>query len=398
MRRIVTVAMLVALPIAFSVAASATPAFAQSAAPARAADAAWSAAIDSFRLRLRADVAADSVGGITAAVVIGDRMVWAEGFGWADRDRRIPAGVETIYRIGSISKSFTAVAMMRQVDAGVLSLDAPVARVLPQVSGFVQPRAGAGAVTFRQLASHTAGIAREPALEDAAAGPIEGWEQKVVASIPATRFDTLPGARYAYSNIGFGVLGLAVSRAGNSEFRSLVAREIFEPLGMTHSSFIVPHDDLRHLAVGYANRRDGTIDAAGPAREHAGRGYKVPNGGIYSTVGDLARFVAGMTGAAGDALLPLEHRLEMMRVQTPGADSSGYGLGFQITASEGGRRFVGHGGSVAGYTAHLVFEPESGIGVIILRNYNSGRTNLGRVTTELLASLTGNSGGSGEWE
>ena len=180
MRRTVNIAMLVALPIAFGLAGSAMPALAQSVATLRTADARWSAAIDSFRLRVRADVAADSVGGITAAVVVGDRMVWAEGFGWADRDRRIPAGVETIYRIGSISKSFTAVAMMRLVDAGVLSLDAPVAPALPQISGFAQPRPGAGAITFRHLASHTAGIVREPALEDAAAGPIEGWEQKVL--------------------------------------------------------------------------------------------------------------------------------------------------------------------------------------------------------------------------
>ena len=387
MRKTVHVVVLVALSILVGSLGTATPALAQSVATVRAPDAAWSAAIDSFRLRVRADVAADSVGGVTAAVVVGDRMVWAEGFGWADRDRRIPAGVETIYRIGSISKSFTAVAMMRLVDAGVLSLDAPVSSALPQISGFAQPRPGAGAVTFRHLASHTAGIVREPALEDAAAGPIEGWEQKVLASIPATRFDTVAGARYAYSNIGFGVLGLAVSRAANTEFRALVTREIFQPLGMTHSSFIVPREDLRHLAVGYANRRDGTIDADGPAREHAGRGYKVPNGGIYSTVGDLARFVAGMTGAAGDALLPLEHRLEMMRVQTPGSDSSGYGLGFQITSVEGGRRYVGHGGSVAGYTAYLVFEPESRVGVIILRNYSSGRTNLARASAQLLASL-----------
>ena len=349
--------------------------------------AAWTVAIDSFRLRLRADVAEDGVGGITAAIVVGDRMMWAEGFGWANRDRRIPAGVETIYRIGSISKSFTAVALMQLVDQGTLTLDYPVVRVLSQVEGFAQRPAAAAPVTFRHLASHTAGIIREPALDGAAAGPIEEWERKVLASIPATRFDTVPGARYAYSNIGFGVLGLAVSRAAGAEFREVVTRGIFQRLGMAHSSFVVPHDDLRHLAVGYANRRDGSIDADGPAREHRGRGYKVPNGGIYSTVGDLARFIAGMTGAAGDALLPLEHRLEMMRMQTPGSDSSGYGLGFQIRSGPEGRRFIGHGGSVAGYTAHLVFEPESAIGVVLLRNYGSGRTNLGRAATEVLAAL-----------
>ena len=81
------------------------------------------AAIDAFRERLRADVAADTIGGITAAVVIGDRIVWAEGFGWADRDKRVPAGVETIYRIGSISKTFTAVVLAQLVDRRIIALD-----------------------------------------------------------------------------------------------------------------------------------------------------------------------------------------------------------------------------------------------------------------------------------
>ncbi|HUF26788.1 MAG TPA: serine hydrolase domain-containing protein [Gemmatimonadaceae bacterium] len=348
---------------------------------------AWAGAIDTFRLRLRADVAADDVGGITAAVVVGDRMIWAEGFGWADRGRRIPAGVETIYRVGSISKSFTAVAMMQLADQGSLSLDMAVARVLPQANGFAQPRAGGRPVTFRHLASHTAGLVREPDLDGAAAGPIEEWERKVLASIPATRFDTIPGARYAYSNIGFGVLGLAISRAGSTEFRTLVTRGIFDRLGMTQSTFVVPHDDLRHLAVGYDNGRDGRIDRERPAVEHRGRGYKVPNGGIYSTLGDLARFIAGMTGAAGDALLPLESRLEMMRQQAAVSDSAGYGLGFELRTGSDGRWYVGHGGSVAGYTAHIVFEPESGVGVILLRNYGTGRTNLRQASRRLAEEI-----------
>ena len=348
--------------------------------------AAWRSILDGFAQRIAADVAADTIGGITAGVVIGDRIVWAKGFGYADRDRKTPANENTIYRIGSISKPFTAVALMQAAQRGVLKLDDPVEKYLPSTVRFTDPRPGAAPPTLRQLASHTAGLIREPALEGAASGPIAQWEDKVIASIPRTRFDTVPGTRYSYSNIGFGVLGLAVSRAAATPFIALVEDRIFKPLGMTSSTFIITDRLKPNLSVGYQNGRAG-IDAGLPAREHEGRGYKVPNGGIYSTVGDLGKFVGAMNGALGDRLLSASDRAEMLRVQTPGSKTDGYGLGFTINQGPNGRRVVSHGGSVAGYTAHLVFDPDARVGVVLLRNYASGRTQLGRASTDLLRDL-----------
>ncbi len=357
---------------------------------------AWDAAIESFRQQLRTDVAADDVGGISAAVVVGDRVVWAEAFGWADREAGIPAGVETIYRTGSISKSFTAVALMQQVERGVIALDDAVVSAMPEAAGFADRPDGAPPVTFRQLASHTAGLAREPELEGAAQGPIDTWERQVLRSIPTTPYDTLPGARYSYSNIGFGTLGLAVSRAAGTPFMELVTRQIFEALGMTRSTFIVPPELERHLAKGYVNRRDGTVDTETPFIEHRGRGYKVPNGGVYSTVLDLARFIAGMTGAAGHVMLGPASRRATMTVQTPEDPDEGYGLGFSVRTTEDGHRLVGHGGSVAGYTAYLLFEPGLRIGVVLLRNYNRGETDLSDAAAELLTALV-RAAGDADW-
>jgi CubicO group peptidase (beta-lactamase class C family) len=340
------------------------------------------AAIDAFRERLRADVAADNVGSIAAGVVVGDRLIWAEGFGWADRDRRVAAREEMLYRIGSISKTFTAVVLTQLVDRGIVALDDPVERYLPEARSFASPQAGASPITFRQLASHTAGLIREPKLPGAASGPIAEWEAKVLASIPATSFAARPGERYAYSNIGYGVLGLALSRAAKTPFTTLVEDAVFRPLGMTSSTFIVPDRLKPLLSIGYANNGD-RIDPRVPALEHDGRGYKVPNGGIYSTVPDLARFVAALTGA-GRMVTTDAMRTAMLTRQTPDGGGS-YGLGLQINA--GAPTVFGHGGSVAGYTAHLAFDPESKIGVILLRNYNSGRTNLGSVSTQLVRSL-----------
>ena len=140
------------------------------------------------------------------------------------------------------------------------------------------------------------------------------------------------------------------------------------------------------LATGYERRRDGRVDAEFPYLEHVGRGYKVPNGGVYSTVGDLGRFVAGLTGAATVPVLGPEGRKLIRSSQTP-EEGAQYSFGFSISRREGAPDLIGHGGSVAGYNAHLIFEPETGIGVVLLRNYGGGTTNLGGAARELLWKL-----------
>ncbi len=346
--------------------------------------------LDQFARRLAADVAADGVGGITAGVFRGDQLLWAQGFGWADPEARVPAGVRTIYRTGSISKSFTAVLLADLAEDGVVRLDDPVEGALPEARGLADPPAGAPPITFRQLASHTAGLIREPELDGAAAGPIDDWGHKILASIPHTRFYGMPGRGYRYSNIGFGMLGYALQRAAGSSFMRLMETRIFVPLGMSSTTFIVGPGLARRLAVGLANGDDGAVDAELPAREHAGRGYKVPNGGVYSTVGDLATFAAAVMGRTELALLGDPMRAEVLRPQTPPESETRYGLGFFLReVVVGGRAvtFAGHGGSVAGYNAYIVFEPASGYGVVLLRNYNRGATNLGRAGDTLLQAL-----------
>jgi CubicO group peptidase (beta-lactamase class C family) len=348
------------------------------------AQAAWDDAITQFALRIAADVEEDDVGGIAAGIVVDGDLVWARGFGWADPGKTA-MGPASILRTGSISKSVTAVLMMRLVDRGVLRLDDPVEEYLPEIRRIGDRRPGAPAITFRHLASHTAGIVREPALDSAASGPIEQWEEKVLESLAATRYDSVPGARYQYSNIGFGTLGLALSRAAGRPFMDLVQEEIFTSLGMTGSTFVLGELEPR-LAAGFDNGRDG-IDSARPAAEHRGRGYKVPNGGVYSTVADLGRFMGAMSGVPGLAILSETGREEMLRVQTPEDPNRGYGLGFSIGIDGEGRKVVGHGGSVAGYTARISFDPDARLGVVLLRNYQRGATDLSRAADDMVRTL-----------
>src|SRR5262245_47356057 len=330
-------------------------------------------AIAAFRSRIQEDVLEDGIGSIAAGVIVGKDLVWAEGIGLRDREREIDADAGTIYRIGSISKSVTAVTRMALAQRGVLALDDPVVKHLPEFAGLGGGVPEAREITLRQLASHTAGLVREPNLEGAASGPIAGWEAKVLASIPATTLQSRPGAEHSYSNIGYGILGLALSRAAHEPFADLVRRLVFEPAGMSSSTFVIaPPLDAR-LAAGYSNDAQGNVDAGTPAKEQAGRGYKVPNGGVYSTVADLGRFLALMSGALGDTVLTAASRAEMLRRQTP-AGGDAYGLGFFLSTDKHGHSFVSHDGAVAGYRASVVLHPDSRTGVILLRNYDNGRT------------------------
>lgn len=347
----------------------------------------WDAALDAFAAELAEAVAADSAGGIVAGVSVDGDLVWATSVGWADRERRTPMATSSVSRTGSISKSVTAVLMMRLVDRGVIDLDDPVRDHLPAVDGFADPRPGAPRITFRHLASHTAGLVREPDWPESVVGPIELWEERILESIPKTAFDSIPGARYQYSNIGFGTLGLALARAAGRPFRELVRDEVFVPLGMTGSAFVVVGAELEpRLATGYLVR-SGEISAEQPFREHAGRGYKVPNGGVYSTVADLGRLLGAVSGVPGLRILSEESRREMLSVQTPEDPSDGYGLGFRITIDDQGRTIASHGGSVAGYNAHMAVDPDASIGVVLLRNYAGGAVTLGRAARSLLREL-----------
>ena len=345
-------------------------------------------ALTAFSRQLRVDVAADDVGGIVAGVMVDGDLVWAQAFGWADRDAHTPMSTASISRTGSISKSVTAVLMMRLLDEGVIGLDEPVERYLPAFASVKDRRVDAQPVTFRHLASHTAGLIREPQWPDAVVGPIELWDKRIVESLPLTAYDTVPGARYQYSNIGFGTLGLALAKAAGRPFMEMVRTEVLEPLGMTGSEFVVAGAKLEaRLAAGYVIGQDGSIDGGQPAREHAGRGYKVPNGGVYSTVADLGRFMGAMSGVPGLRILSEESRQEALSIQTPENPNRGYGLGFSVQIDERGRKIASHGGSVAGYTAHMAFDPEERIGVVLLRNYGRGLTNLGTAAQGLVAQL-----------
>ncbi len=330
----------------------------------------FEAAIADFDAELASGVAKNADGCYSIAVFIGDEVIWSKGYGWADIENTSACSEETIGRVGSISKSFTAVAMMQLVERGIIGLDDPVADYLPEIEKLAEPPEGMSPITFRMLASHTAGLEREPNLRGAGSGSAYKWEEKLLESIPTTYFKMAPGAEYSYSNIGYGILGLACSRAAGVPFMTLVEDQIFRPLDMYSSAFVINTPEfLARLSVGYErDDQTGELGSEQATREHFGRGYRVPTEGIYSTVGDLAKLAAAMMGASSTEILSKESRTEMLTPQPP---AEMYGLGFQL-GDEQGMRLAGHGGSVAGYDAGVVFDRDSKIGIAILRttSYN----------------------------
>jgi CubicO group peptidase (beta-lactamase class C family) len=330
--------------------------------------------------QLSTDINNDNIhGSISVVLFKNNRVLWSGAFGTTRRGSGNPADSSTIYRIGSITKIFTSTLLMQLVEEGKVKLDDPVENNLPEIKN-LRGYAKAGKITYRQLASHTAGLMREPDVTDGDIGPTEQWEQKLLALLPHCSFNSKPGMQYLYSNIGVAILGLALSRVSGVPYIQMVQQRILTPLHMDDTYFILPDNKLSRLAQGIENNDRGEIDTRLPLSELSGRGYRVPNGGIFSTPRDLSKFAMSLIGLP--PLLTAESRAEMRTVPEGGTR---YGLGLMLINSH----VFGHNGSVPGYTSQLLIDENSGYGVILMRNYNHGATNLEGFAISLLKELKG---------
>jgi CubicO group peptidase (beta-lactamase class C family) len=308
--------------------------------------------------------------GVAVGIVAGERLIWGRGFGYRDVASRAPMTTETVFRLGSISKVFTATAVLHLRDAGRLDLDDPVSRHLPWFR--VRPSdPGEPPLSVRHLLVHTSGLPREADLPYWTDRRFPDREQLAAAVSGGTPLAE-PGVRYRYSNLGIAVLGEVVAAAAGRSWDEVVRDAILEPLGMTSSAVRLAAVDRERLATGYLLRRP---DGSWPVAPDTVAKALAPAASVASTVEDLARFVASQFyDREGDVAIVLERgtRREMHRVQWLAPSwSSGRGLGFSVWR-EGERTVVGHGGWVAGYRTQIAFDPEAGIGVIVLTNSDEG--------------------------
>lgn len=301
--------------------------------------------INDYRNRLINYMQDDTVASLSFAIVIDGKIVLSEALGYADHQNKIKADTSTIYRIGSITKPITAFLMMQMIEKGYFKLDDKIEDYLPEVKNLIG-YSDSTKITFRQLATHYSGLPFNPDLEGAAIGPIEQWEEKVIAGFSVTSFQYKPNEKYSYSNYGYGILGLAISRAVDRPFIELVQENIFSPLKMDNTYFVLPNDKLSHLAIGTMKKGYEQYNEI-YIKEQNGRGYKVPVGGVYSTPYDYAKFMQAIMGISKAKILS-DKSLELML---------SIGIGY------------GHKGSNYGYTTAFAIDKKFNNGVILMRNY-----------------------------
>jgi CubicO group peptidase (beta-lactamase class C family) len=288
---------------------------------------------------------------IVAGIVQDGALVWSGCVGDTP-------GVEQQYRIGSITKTLTAVLVLQCRDEGLVALDEPLARYVPE-SGYPD-------ATLRELLSHTSGMQAEPV------GP--WWERspgvsmtELLAANDGTGRVLEPGASFHYSNLGFALLAEVVARSRGADWWSLVQERLLRPLGMTRTSYDAqaPHaqgSSVDHFA---GTRHD---------EPHEDTGAMAPAGQLWSTVGDLGRWLDFLAAGHPDML----GRDTLVEMSKPAAPAEEYGLGLRLLNTPEGT-MVGHTGSMPGFLATAFVDPDSRAGVVALTNATTG------VSTDQLA-------------
>ncbi len=303
--------------------------------------------------------------GLSIAIVYDQDIIWKKGYGFANAAKKLPAAPSTLYRIGSVSKLFTATSIMQLRDLGKLRLDDPVSQYLPWFR--VQPSHPDDVpITIRQLLTHTSGMPREL--------PLPYWNdlkfpsrEEMMRLMPSEHAVVPPETEFKYSNLALAIVGEVVAAVSGEPYPRYVQDHILTPLGMS-ATRIVPDPATPGLALGYRKRVPGKpreIEDFIDARA------LTPAANIASNVEDLAKLVSlqfrgGPSG--GPQILKGSTLREMHRVQWLQPDwQSGQGLGFWIHRA-GSQVRVGHDGAVPGYKSQVDFSVPDKFGVIVLIN------------------------------
>ena len=299
--------------------------------------------------------------GCAVGVAMDGQPVLTKAYGLADLEHDVKNTPDTIFEAGSVSKQFTAAAVLLLARDGKLSLDDPVKKYIPEVPDYQAP------LLIRHMLNHTSGLR-----DWGSVAGIAGWPRttrvhthahvlEIVNHQRALNFP--PGTRWSYSNTGFNLAAIIVSRASGMPFADFTRTRIFEPLRMTHTSWRDDHTRVvKNRAIAYDDTRDG-FHTDMPFEKVYG------NGGLLTTVGDLLKWNEHfVTPAIGDASFVAEQ-------QQPGAFSDGrahdYALGLYNRTYKGVRQ-VDHSGSTAGYRADLARYPDQHLSVAVLCNVSSG--------------------------
>ena len=341
---------------------------------------AFETALAGFRALHRAEMRRSGIAGSSFYVVRDGRIVVADHLGQQDADAHVPVDADTIYHWASITKTMTGIAILQLRDRGLLTLDDPIVRTVPELAAVRNPFGDTDKITLRQLMSHSAGFGSATwPWRDQDWQPFEpqSWAQ-LAAMLPYTEVKFRPGTRFAYSNPGIVYLGQVIERLTGEDFEVYVDKNILKPLGM-HASYFdrTPPHLLRHRAHSYYIR-GGKLMAA---PFDVDTGITVSNGGLNAPMTDMAKYVAFLLGdparaADYDLVLKRTSLDEMWRPQiaagedfTQGrmAATTQSGLSFFVDQA-GPVRFIGHNGDQNGFRVYLSLCPDQRAGTLLAFN------------------------------
>jgi CubicO group peptidase (beta-lactamase class C family) len=320
---------------------------------------------------------------ISYGIVRGGSLVHAAGFGWSFAGGPAP-DADTVFRIASMSKSFTASAVLLLRDSGRLALDEVAEKYVPEMAGWPSVTADADRVTIRHLLTMTAGFPTDDPWGDRQQGlPLDDFGSLLAGGVG---FNWAPGTRFEYSNLGYAILGRIVMAASGVEYSDFIRSRLLTPLGMTRTGFSAAEFSAPELAVGYRRGMAGWEEVPFDAN-----GAFAPMGGVFSSVSDLARWVAGFAAAfppggsaendGGSHPLRRASRREMQLPQAvtgwsrperlpgggPGMPAY-YGFGLFTNEDSALGRVVSHSGGYPGFGSNMRWHPATGTGVIALGN------------------------------
>lgn len=300
---------------------------------------------------------ATKVPGLAITVAHEGKVVWSEGFGYADLETKRPVSPATTrFRIASVSKPLTAAGLMRLVERGKLDLDAPVQNYVPDFPGKKE-----GVITARLLAGHLAGIRHYKWLEPFMNKPF-ATTQAGLAIFKDDPLVAAPGAEFHYSTYGYSLLSAAIESAAQRDFLDYMQAEVFAPLGMKHTR----PDRAGAVDPDRTQFYKGSLLGGPRLEEPIDSSYKWAGGGFLSTAEDLAAF--------GSALLQPGFLMEeslatMFTPQKPrGGKASSYGIGWGIVSNWRGRTYYLHSGDQQGASTILFILPKAKIAIAILTN------------------------------
>ena len=332
--------------------------------------------------RIFADYQLDNhVPGLVYGIVADGRLVYVKGLGTQALGRKRPVSADTLFRIASMTKSFTALSILKLRDEGKLSLDAPAETYVPEMRDWRYPTSDSPRIRVRDLLNHTAGFVTDDPWGDRQTPlPDAEFSTLLRAGVP---FNSTPGTAMEYSNLGFALLGRIVANVSGMPYRSYVERNLLGPLGMAASGYVVAAAPAERRALGY--RWENNAWAEEPTMADGAFGSM---GGLQTSASDYAKYVAFLLSAwpprdGGEkgpvrrsTVRELGQGSNFVRIRQrygkSGADAcklaSAYGMGMYVAADCELGTVLFHGGGYPGYGSHVLLLPDYGIGIFAFAN------------------------------